>query len=160
MASSCQKCLSFITRSLCRDKGKASNSCVKIPKQFIAHFLGTFLLQVRLYRAWYCTQWSGGVRISPFKLSLNSWIGAPGGKLTLNDWKKAVVTKNNIFRANVSPAQSRLPALKGNETSFFSDKLPWASKNRSGLNLWGSSQTHSSWFAELRAATMTVFWKR
>lgn len=131
----------------------------KYQKPFITN-IRIVSIRFSFHRAWYCTQWSGVVRINPLKLSLNSLIGAPGGELTLNVWKKADVNKKSIFRANVSPAQSRFPALNGNDMSFFSDKLPSQSKNRSGLNFCGSSHTDSSWFAELSAATTTVSWKK
>lgn len=46
-----------------------------------------------------------------------------------------VENKNNKFRANNSPAQTRLIALNSNDTSFVSDESPSQSRNRSDLVL-------------------------
>lgn len=56
----------------------------------------------------------------------------------------AVATKNNVFLANVSPAQSRFPAPNGIDLSNLVSNFPDSSRNRSGLNVLGSSHVSSS----------------
>lgn len=74
----------------------------------------------------------------------------------LKFWISADKIKNNEFRANVSPAQSRFPAPNGNDLSNLGENCPAASRNRSGLNNCGCSNVCSSWWAAFKAGTTTV----
>lgn len=62
----------------------------------------------------------------------------------LKFWMMAVATKNSAFRANVSPAHTRLPAPNGIDLSSFGQNCPDSSKNRSGINSFGRCQAVSS----------------
>lgn len=62
----------------------------------------------------------------------------------------ADATMNKVFLANVSPAQSLLPAPNGNDLSNLGDNFPRVSKNRSGLNRSGRFHVSSSKWDPIR----------
>lgn len=105
----------------------------------------------------------------PVVASRKYGIGCPLGAFTVKFCIMAVKKRNMEFRANVSPAHKRFPVdwkitkimrnsihndakkcipnPKGIDWSFLGQNLPWSSRNRSGWNLFGSTQTFGSLLA-------------
>lgn len=68
----------------------------------------------------------------------------PSGTLTVKFCNIAATNKNIIFRANVSPAQSRFPAPNGKEMSNFRSNFPLRLIKRLGLKVFASLNRFSS----------------
>lgn len=80
----------------------------------------------------------------PVSVSSIDGIVSQSAGLTVKLCIIAVTNMNIVLRANVSPAHSRLPAPNGNDRSLLKHNLPFWSRNRSGLNRSGCSQTVGS----------------
>lgn len=85
--------------------------------------------------------------MKPDSVSDGSGNFSLAGSSMLKFCTKADTTRNNEFRANVSPAHRRFPAPNGSDLSSLGENIPDSSKNRSGLNSSGESQVFSSLWA-------------
>lgn len=97
-----------------------------------------------VYRVKNLKRYSGIYRIKPVHVFEGKGISLSSGVAILKFCMIADATKNIVFLANVSPAQSLFPAPNGSDLSSFGENFPNESKNRSGLNKSECSHVFSS----------------
>lgn len=84
---------------------------------------------------------SGATRMKPVLVSSGEGIFEFSGTAISKFCRIPAKTRNSVFFANVSPAQTRFPTPNANCLSNLAENCPASSKNRSGLNSSGCSQT-------------------